>query len=183
MLLSKQHNPMMVLRSKKPLLAIRQSGWLTFQFFDQLGELMVKKHLLWRGEDRLRFLGGTRVQLVFGDKAQLLHKVLLPNAFLNQLLEFLSEKWGRKEVNRLWFGDNFTKSTVWTRRILAVYLHSYMDKSNHESYEAMMIPTNCFISKFGCWVKGTGVLLGVVLQWVVIVVDADAKEQRTQALH
>lgn len=41
----------------------------TLQLLDQLGELVVEEHLLWRWEDRLRLLGCPRIQLVFGDEA------------------------------------------------------------------------------------------------------------------
>lgn len=64
---------------------------LTFQLLDQLGELVVEEHLLWRWEDRLWLLGCPRIQLVFGDEAQLFHKVLLANALLNELLQLFSE--------------------------------------------------------------------------------------------
>lgn len=59
---------------------------LTLQLFDQLGELVVKQHLLWRWKDGLRLLSGSRIQLMFGDETQLLHKVFLPDPLLNQLL-------------------------------------------------------------------------------------------------
>lgn len=62
----------------------------TFQFFDQLGELVVEQHLFRGGEDGLGLLRSAGVQLVFSDEAQLLHKVLLPNALLDQLLQLLS---------------------------------------------------------------------------------------------
>ena len=72
---------------------------LTLQVLDQFGELVVKEHVLGRGEDRLGLLAGAGVQLMLGDEAQLLHEVLLPNALLNQLLQLISERGGdeRKE--------------------------------------------------------------------------------------
>ena len=59
---------------------------------------MVEQHLLRGGEDGLGLLGGARVQLMFGDEAQLLHKVLLPDALLNQLLKLLSAGRGRGQA-------------------------------------------------------------------------------------
>lgn len=59
---------------------------LTLQLFDQLGELVVKEHLLWRWKDGLRLLSCSRIKLVFGDETQLLDKVFLPDPLLNQLL-------------------------------------------------------------------------------------------------
>ncbi len=59
---------------------------LTLQLFEQLGELVVEQHLLWRREDRLWLLSRPRVQLMFGDEAQFLHKVFLSDALLDELL-------------------------------------------------------------------------------------------------
>lgn len=52
---------------------------------------MVKQHVLRRGEGGLRFLSGARVQLVFGDEAELFNEVLFPDSLLNQLLQLLSD--------------------------------------------------------------------------------------------
>ena len=62
---------------------------LTLQLLDQLGELVVEQHVILGGEGRLWTLGSTGVQLMFGDEAQLLHKVLLPNTLLYQLFQLL----------------------------------------------------------------------------------------------
>lgn len=59
---------------------------LTFQFFDQLGKLMIEQHLLWRREDGLRLLSRPRIQFMFGDEAQLLYKVFLSDPLLDELL-------------------------------------------------------------------------------------------------
>ena len=74
------------------LLAVWKRLRLTLQLFDQLGELVVEQHLLRRQEHRLRLLGRPRVQLVFGDEAELLHKVLLSNPLLDELLQLISEE-------------------------------------------------------------------------------------------
>lgn len=58
----------------------------TLQLFDQLGELVVKQHLLWRRKDGLWLLSCSGIKLMLGDETQLLHKVFLPNPLLNQLL-------------------------------------------------------------------------------------------------
>lgn len=56
---------------------------------------MVKQHLLRAGEGGLGLLGGPRVQLVLVDEAQLLHKVLLADPAVDQLLQLFP-------VMRLW---------------------------------------------------------------------------------
>jgi len=53
---------------------------------------MIKQHVFWGGKGWLRFLSSTGIQFVFGYKAQLLHKVFLPYALLNQLLQLFSVK-------------------------------------------------------------------------------------------